>query len=147
MQQSLDRPLPEPITPEARPYWEGLRNDKLMLPTCAKCGPFFSPRVLCPPCHSRDISWIEASGKATLYSFEIAHQALNPGFKVPPPYILALVELDEGPRLLTNLVDVEPDPAALKCDMRLEVVFERLTDAITIPQFRPAGAKASEGGA
>ena len=145
MQQSLDRPLPEPITPEARPYWEGLRNGKLMLPMCAKCGPFFYPRVLCPTCHSRDISWIEASGKATLYSFEIAHQSLNPEFKVPPPYILALVALDEGPRLLTNLVDVEPNLGALKCDMPLEVVFERLTDAITIPQFRPAGAQGSRG--
>jgi hypothetical protein len=135
----LARPLPSPITPEARPYWEGARAGKLMLPRCTACRrPFFYPRVACPFCGARAISWIQASGRGRLYSFEIAHQILNKAFRVPTPVILAMVELEEGPRLLTNLVNVAPDPAALRCDMPVEVVFERLTDEITLPMFQPA---------
>jgi uncharacterized protein len=136
----LARPLPQPITPEARPYWDGAREGKLMLPRCGACGkPFLYPRVLCPFCGSRDIGWIQASGRGTLHSFEIAHQILNRAFKVKPPVVLAMVELEEGPRLLTNLVNVEPDPAKIRCDMPVEVVWEKLTDEITLPMFQPAG--------
>jgi uncharacterized OB-fold protein len=134
-----ERPLPYPITPEARPYWEGARAGKLMIPKCGACGrAFMYPRVLCPFCSSREIAWIQASGRGRLYSFEIAHQILNKAFRVQTPLVLAMVELEEGPRLLTNLVNVEPSPAALTCDMPVEVVFETLTDEITLPMFQPA---------
>jgi len=133
------RPLPTPITPEARPYWDGAREGRLMIPRCDACGKaFMYPRVLCPHCGAREITWIRASGRGRLFSFEIAHQILNRAFKVKTPLVLAMVELEEGPRLLTNLVEVEPDPARLRCDMPVEVVFERLTDEITLPMFRPA---------
>ena len=90
----LDRPLPQPITPEARPYWDGLKQEKLMLPKCGDCGHvFWYPRVLCPRCHSRHITWVQSSGKGKLYAFEIAHQSFNKAIKVPPPYVLAMVEL------------------------------------------------------
>ena len=142
----LERPLPQPITPEAKPYWEGTREGKLMLPKCQACGKaFLYPRVLCPSCSSRDITWIQASGRGRLYSFEIAHQILNKAFTVKTPVILAMVELEEGPRMLTNLVNVAPDPKALRCDMPVEVVFEKLTDQITLPMFQPA--KTATGGA
>jgi uncharacterized OB-fold protein len=135
----LERPLPSPITPEAQPYWDGLKEHKLMLPKCDDCGkPFFYPRIACPFCHSRQISWMQASGKGKLYSFEIAYRSLSAAFKVKPPYILAMVELDEGPRLMSNLINIEPDPKVIKCDMPVEVVFEKLTDEITIPLFQPA---------
>ncbi len=135
----LDRPLPSPITPETRPYWDGLNENKLMLPKCEACGKaFFYPRILCPHCHSRRITWIEASGRGKLFSFEIVYQKLNRQFNVPAPYVLALIELEEGPRLMSNLVNVEADPAHLKCDMPVEVVFEKLTDEVTIPLFQPA---------
>ena len=96
-----DRPLPQPITPEAKPYWDGAREGKLMVPKCQACGKaFLYPRVLCPFCSSRDIGWIQASGRGTLHSFEIAHQILNKAFKVKTPVVLAMVELEEGPRML-----------------------------------------------
>jgi hypothetical protein len=134
-----NRPLPTPLTPEAKPYWDGLKAHKLMLPKCQDCGqPFFYPRILCPHCHSRNITWIQASGKGRLYSFEIVYQQLNRRFQVPTPYVLALIELAEGPRMMSNLINIEPDPKHIKCDMPVEVVYEQLTDAITIPLFQPA---------
>lgn len=135
----LQRPLPQPITPEARPYWDGLREGKLRLPRCRDCGrPFFYPRVACPFCASRAIAWIDASGRGKLHSFSIAHQSFNRALKVPPPYVLALVELDEGPRMMGSLINVEPDPARLSCDMPVRVVFSKLTDDVTIPLWEPA---------
>ncbi|HXV80970.1 MAG TPA: zinc ribbon domain-containing protein, partial [Candidatus Binatia bacterium] len=98
----LNRPLPSPITPEAQPYWDGLKENKLMLPKCDDCGkPFFYPRVLCPNCHSRNISWMQASGRGKLYSFQIAHRSLNRAFKVELPCVMAMIELEEGPRVLS----------------------------------------------
>ena len=137
----LLRPLPSPITPEAQPYWDGARQGKLMIPKCRACGKaFFHPRVLCPFCSSRDIAWIQASGRGKLHSFAIAHQILNKAFKLKPPVILAMVELDEGPRLLTNLVNAEADPAKLRCDAPVEVLFEKQSDQISLPVFQPAKA-------
>jgi len=135
----LLRPVPTPITPEAKPYWDGLKENKLMLPKCDDCGKaHFYPRLFCPHCHSRHISWMQASGKGKLYSFEIAHRSLNRAFKVELPVVLAMVELEEGPRIMSNLINIEPDPAVVKCDMPVEVVFEKLTDDCTISLFQPA---------
>jgi len=128
------------MTPEARPYWDGLKQGKLMLPKCGDCGhTFFYPRVVCPRCHSRAITWIQATGKGRLHSFGIAHQSFNRAFKVKPPFVLAMIELEEGPHMASNLVNVAPDPQHVKCDMPVEVVFEKLTDDVTIPLFQPAG--------
>lgn len=135
----LHRPLPSPITPEAQPYWDGLKENKLMLPKCDDCGkPFFYPRVLCPNCHSRNISWMQASGRGKLYSFQIAHRSLNRAFKVELPCVLAIIELEEGPRMMSNLINIEPDPNVVKCDMPVEVVFEKQNDDITLALFQPA---------
>jgi uncharacterized protein len=137
--EAPQRPLPSPLTPEAKPYWDGAREGRLMIPKCRACGkPFMHPRVRCPFCASADLEWIHASGRGRLHSFEIAHQILNKAFRVKTPVVLALVELEEGPRLLTNLVNVAPDPAKIRCDMPVEVVFEKLTDDITLPMFQPA---------
>jgi uncharacterized protein len=146
----IDRPLPQPITPEAKPYWDGLKERKLLLPRCADCGhTFFYPRVLCPRCHCRAIQWIQASGRGRLYAFGIAHQSFNRAFKVPPPYVLAMIELEEGPRMVSNLINIEADPSVVKCDMPLEVVFHRMTEEVTIPLFQPARAadRTAQGGA
>jgi uncharacterized OB-fold protein len=135
----LNRPLPSPITPEAQPYWDGLKENKLMLPKCDDCGkPFFYPRVLCPNCHSRNISWMQASGRGKLYSFQIAHRSLNRAFKVELPCVMAMIELEEGPRVMSNLINIEPDPSVVKCDMPVEVVFEKQNDDITLALFQPA---------
>jgi len=136
----LDRPLPRPVAPEAKPYWEGMKQHKLMLPECQDCRKaHFYPRVFCPHCHSRNLRWIEASGRGKLYAFEILHRSFNPAVKTPLPYVLAMIELEEGPRMLSNLVNVAPDPNVIRCDMPVEVVFTKLNDDFTIPFFQPAG--------
>jgi uncharacterized protein len=135
----LQRPLPTPMTPEAKPYWDGLKDEKLMLPKCGDCNKsFFYPRVACPHCHSRNIGWEQASGKGVLYSFEIAYRSLNPAFKIEPPYVLAMIELEEGPRIMSNLINIEADPAVVKIGTPVEVVFEKQNDDVTIPLFQPA---------
>ena len=127
------------MTPEAKPYWDGLKEEKLMLPKCDDCGKaFFYPRIACPHCHSRNVGWTQASGKGKLYSFEIAYRSLNPAFKIEPPYVLAMIELEEGPRMMSNLINIEATPEALKIDMPVEVVFEKQNDDVTIPLFQPA---------
>jgi uncharacterized OB-fold protein len=126
----LLRPLPSPLTPEAKPYWDGAREGRLMIPRCRACGKaHMHPRVACPFCASRDIEWVRASGRGRLHSFEIAHQILNKSFKVKTPVVLAMVELD--------LVNIAPDPAKIRCDMPVEVVFEKQTDEVTLPMFQP----------
>jgi uncharacterized OB-fold protein len=104
---------------------------------CADCGDaYFYPRSICPLCFSRNTSWFQASGRGTLYAFSIVHRAPRPD--ITAPYVAAMVELEEGPRMPTNLVDVAPDPAAIKIGMPVQVVFEDLTDDIALPKFRPA---------
>ncbi len=125
--------LPQP-TPETRAFFDGLRERRLLIQRCGDCGlAYFYPRPFCPECLSGDVAWEEASGKGTLYSFVINYRSA-PGFDAP--YIIAVVELDEGPRMMTNLVGVEPDPEVVRCDMAVEVVFEDVTAEVTLPKFR-----------
>lgn len=132
-------PLPLP-TPESRPYWDAARRHELRLPRCRGCGRrFFYPRAACPHCLSADVEWQRVSGRGTLHTFTVVHRGQK-GFPLPAPYVLAIVELDEGPRLMTNLVDCEPDPATLRIGMAVEVVFADVTRDISLPRFRPAGA-------
>jgi uncharacterized OB-fold protein len=131
-----ERPLPA-ITPETRHFWEGTRTGELRLQKCATCKHvYFPPRPFCPQCASPDVSVFRASGRATLHSYVIHHRPV-PGFV--PPYSIAVVELEEGPRMMTNIVEVPQTPEALRLDMHLEVVFQRINDEISLPLFRPAG--------
>jgi uncharacterized OB-fold protein len=135
----VERALPRP-TPETLHFWEGTRAGELRLQRCDDCAhTYFPPRGICPGCASERVSVFAASGRARLYSYVI-HQRPVPGFR--PPYAIALVELAEGPRMLSNLVGVEPTPEALPLDLPLEVCFERIDDAITLPLFRPAQSRA-----
>lgn len=128
--------LPVP-NEETQPYWDSLKQHKMKLPQCKSCKQFHMyPRSHCPNCFSWDIEWREASGKGTLYTYAIQHRAQGPGFQDEVPYITAIVQLDEGPRLLTNLVGVEPDPAKVICDSPVEIVYDDVTDAITLAKFR-----------
>jgi hypothetical protein len=130
------RPLPFP-TPETQAYWEACKRHELMLPFCNSCEQsFFYPRPFCPRCFGWDIEWRKASGRGTLYTFAIQYRPQAPGFE--PPYVTAIVELEEGPRMMTNLVGVEPDPEKIRCDMPVEVTFEAFSDEITLPMWRPA---------
>jgi uncharacterized OB-fold protein len=131
------KPLPTP-SPETKRYWEGCKRHELWLPFCRPCERFyFYPRQFCPHCFSWDIEWRSVSGRGTLYTYAIQHRAWHPGWADDTPYVSAIVQLDEGPRLYTTLVDVEPDPARIRCDMPVEVVFEDVSEEISLPKFRP----------
>jgi hypothetical protein len=129
-------PIPKP-TPETRPFWEAAKQRRLVIQACDDCGTrYFYPRPLCPACLSRRVRWIDASGRARLHTFVINHRPPR-GFPVPAPFVIGIVELEEGPRMMSHIVGVAPDPAAVRCDMPLEVVFEDLSPEITVPKFRP----------
>jgi uncharacterized OB-fold protein len=127
------KPIP---TPETQHFWDGTKAGELRLQRCDACDHvYFPPRPFCPKCASRKVSVFPASGKATLYSYVIHHRPA-PGFK--PPYAIAVVELAEGPRMMSNIVDCAQTPEALPLDMNLDVTFEKIDDAITLPVFKPA---------
>jgi uncharacterized OB-fold protein len=128
--------VPTP-TPETQHFWDGCKHGELRLQRCDACShTYFPPRPFCPKCASREVSVLPASGKATLWSYVIHHRPM-PGF--PTPYAIAVVQLDEGPRMMTNIVNCEQTPEALQLDMPLQVVFEAVSDEIRLPLFQPAG--------
>ena len=129
------KPIPAP-TPETQDFWDGAKRGELRLQRCDGCSHvIFPPRPFCPKCASRSVTSFTASGKGTLHSYTINHRA-PPGFEAP--YAIAIVKLDEGPKMMTNMVDCEQTPEALVIDMPVEVAFESITDEISLPKFRPA---------
>ena len=130
------RPLPKP-TPETQHFWDGAKAGELRLQTCNDCSAtYFPPRPFCPKCGSRSVEVTKASGRAKLHSYVIHHRP-SPGFDAP--YAIAVVELAEGPRMMTNIVGCPQTPEALQLDMDLVVTFEKQSDAISLPFFKPAG--------
>jgi uncharacterized OB-fold protein len=122
-------------TPETAEFWAGTKKGELRLQRCTPCGHVYFPaRPFCPACASREVAWFAASGRGTLYSYVI-NERPPPGFTAP--YSIAVVELDEGPRMMTNIVECPQTPEALLLDMPVEVVFEQLDDTIALPLFRP----------
>jgi hypothetical protein len=130
------KPLPVP-SEETAPFWEGTKQRELRIPYCRHCQRhFFYPRSFCPHCFGTELEWRKASGRGRLYTYGIQYRPAHPGFMNELPYVTAIVELEEGVRLMTNLVGVEPDPEKIRCDAPVEVVFEDVTDEITLPKFR-----------
>jgi len=130
------RPLPRP-TPETQHFWDGTRNGQLLIQRCDACGhPYFPPRPFCPGCGAQDVSVEQATGRGTLYSYLINHTG-HPG--IAGPYSIAVVQLDIGVRMMSNIVNCEQIPEALIIDMPVEVVFESFSDEITLPFFQPTG--------
>ena len=128
------RPKPK-ATPETKHFWEGCKAGKLLLQRCTETGKaYFPPRPFSPYTGSRTVEAFEASGRATLHSYVIHHRPV-PGFE--PPYAIAVVQLEEGPRMMTNIVDCPQTPEALVLDMPLQVAFTVLDDDITLPLFAP----------
>ncbi len=133
------RPIPE-STPETEEFWAGARRGELRIQRCNACGKaYFFPRPFCPNCSSKDVAWFTASGRGTLYSYVI-NQRPAYGFQDYVPYVIAVVQLDEGPRMMTNVIGVEPTPENLPIDLPVEVTWEKQDDTITLPIFRPIGA-------
>ncbi|MBS1676372.1 MAG: Zn-ribbon domain-containing OB-fold protein [Actinobacteria bacterium] len=129
--------VPEP-TPDTLPFWEAAGRGVLSIQRCIDCAAhFFYPRDHCPTCLGDRVEWTEVSGRATLHTYLICHDPA-PGFENDVPYVIAIVELEEGPRMMSNIVGVEPDPELLPLDLPLEVVFEE-RNSVVLPFFRPAG--------
>ena len=125
------------IEEETQVYWDGAREGKLLLAQCTACGrTHHYPRPICPFCWSDEIVQIQASGRATLYTFSTVFMNDLPPFGERLPYVAAMVDLEEGPRLATNMI--ECDPEDLEVGMKVELVSQPLTDEISAPFFRPA---------
>ena len=134
----IDKPLPA-VTEDGAPYWAAAREGRLELQRCSRCKHWrFPPSVVCPKCLALEHEWAPVSGRATIYSFIVVHRPQHPGFAKDAPYNVALVELEEGPRMHTNVVECANE--ALRIGMPVEVVFEKVDDEITLPKFRPRRA-------
>jgi uncharacterized OB-fold protein len=130
--------LPTPDL-ETQPYWDAAKDGKLLIKRCGACGRHhFYPRPFCPHCWSDDVDWVEASGRATLYTWSVVHQNDLPPFPERVPYVAAIVDLEEGPRMMTNVVDCDAD--ALEMGMSLAVDYRPISDDVTIPVFRVAAS-------
>ncbi len=135
----FDLPTPDDAS---RPFWDATKAGQLLIKRCAACGrAHFYPRPFCPYCWSEQVSWEEASGRATLYTWSVVYQNDLPPFPGRVPYVAAIIDLEEGPRMMSNIVDCPFDKLAM--GMALEVTFREETDDITLPVFRPAQARAA----
>ena len=130
------KPLPH-IDEEMRPWWEALQRHELYLQKCRDCGDLrFHPRALCPSCLSSRTEWVAARGTGKIYTFTVTNQNQAAGFRETLPYVMAWVELDEGVKLLSNIVDCPPQE--VKIGMPVEALFEDATPEVTLLKFRPA---------
>jgi uncharacterized OB-fold protein len=130
------KPLPH-IDEEQRPWWEAVQRHELYIQKCRDCGDLrFHPRALCTSCLSSRTEWVRAKGSGKIYTFTVTYQNQAGGFRDSLPYIMAWVELDEGVKMLTNIVDCPPQQARI--DMPVEVVFDDVTPEVTLVKFRPA---------
>lgn len=126
-------PVPRP-SPESLPFWDGAKAKRLMLPRCNSCGQYwFPPSQRCRHCLAADFAWKAAAGTGRIYSFVVYHRVYHPAFEDDVPYVVAIVELDEGPRLLTNIVGTPPED--VRCDARVRVMFEDMGLGVRIPKF------------
>src|SRR5215216_5916370 len=133
-------PAPAPVVlPEVKPYWDATASGTLVLPKCQDCGTLiWYPRPFCPSCASLRIDWIEASGRGTVYSFTVNRrgQADLPAYREAGVYVLAYVELEEGPRVMTNIVDCDPD--SVQIGQAVQAVFHDTGQGTALLRFRPS---------
>ncbi len=132
------KPLPRPLSPElTRPFWEAARRHELVMPRCTRCDHlFFYPRSECPRCLSNRLEWMKVSGRGRLHTYTVVYQPANAAFRDDTPYLYAVVQLDEGPRMVSNVVQCEID--VVRVDMPLEAIFEDVTPEWTLVKFKPA---------
>ena len=129
------KPLPQ-IEPYTQAFWDATRNGKLLVQICEDCNArIFFPRKQCPDCWSVNLDWMEASGKAEIYAFSVTYEGVEAVFRDDLPIVLAWVDLPEGIRMQTNIIDC--DPESIEIGQQVEVVFKKVTDEITLPYFRP----------
>ena len=131
---AYEGPLPTPDK-DSQAYWDAARRHELVLQQCNECDRFrFYPRSICPFCLSDQFVWRRSDGRGSIYSFTVIHRPPAPSFRSRVPYVLALIDLEEGVRMMSNVVDC--DPHAVEIGMAVEVMFEDITEEITLPKFR-----------
>ena len=131
MTQSLPRPI---ANADSQPYWDAARERRLVIRKCKSCGTLhFMPRHLCPACWSDQLEWVESKGNGTVHSFSIIRRASDPAFAPKVPYVTALIELDEGPRMMANILG--EDALSVRIDDRVKLTFEDRGDGALLPQF------------
>jgi uncharacterized OB-fold protein len=135
---AISKPIPT-VTSDMKEFFEGARRGKLMVQKCADCGALRFPAYeLCSNCYSSRATWVPVRGRGEVYSFNIMHQVYHPGFAAEVPYAVVVVKLEEGPKIISNLIGIKPHE--IKCGMPVEVVFEKAGDEIMLPKFRPRAA-------
>jgi len=131
---STEKPLPV-IDHDSAPYWEAAHEGRLDIPLCGDCGKHhFYPRAICPHCHSDDLKFDTVSGRGEVHTFTIARRPAGPAFADDVPYVVALIELEEGPRMMSRIQT--DDPESVRIGAKVEVTFVKATDEITFPYFR-----------
>ena len=128
------KPLPQP-TDASRPFWDACRKHELRIQRCLACGTLIHyPKIHCPKDGSERFEWALMSGRGSVYSFVVAHRAFHESFKRDLPYVIAIIELEEGVRLMSNVIGVDPD--AVRIGLPVEVTFEDASETIALPKFR-----------
>ena len=132
--------LPQPVVnADSQPYWAAARERRLVIRKCQACSQLhFMPRHLCPHCWSDQLEWVDAKGTGSVHSFTIMRRASDPAFAHLVPYAVALIDLEEGPRMMANIVG--PDALEVKIGDRVQVTFEDRGDGAMLPQFQRAPA-------
>ena len=138
MSPNYNKPIPSPQG-ESDFYWQKAKDHELWIRKCNHCNrAYFYPRDISPCCFSRNTSWIKASGEATLFSYGIVHRSPHPAFNEDSPYVVAIVQLAEGPKMPTNIITQEtPTPENIRIGMPLQVIFEDISDEISLVKFTP----------
>ena len=125
-------PVPNSVT---RPYWEACQRHELLLQKCVQCDEHqFYPRIICGSCASSELHWVQASGSGTVVSWTVVRHPVSPAYAADIPYVIALIELDEGPTMMAQIVDC--DPESVNSGMPVDVCFEDWTEEISMPNFR-----------
>src|SRR5205807_5996022 len=141
MTQTQAPPIPRPVPrypKDDAPYWQHMREHRLHIQRCATCGRVrMYPRPMCDACYSMEYEWVPASGRGKVYSWCVVHQPIHPAFKDDLPFNITEVELDEGVRIRSTVVEVTPDE--LRVGMPVEIVYDDVNDDVTLPKFRAAG--------
>lgn len=124
------------ITVETAPFWEGCKKEQLLIQQCRHCGHYqFYPRLMCTNCMNREVDWIEASGKGKVKTYTIIHRAISEAYMKEAPYVLAIIELEEGPTMMSNVINCDPEKVYI--GQEVEVTFEKWSEEVTIPKFSP----------
>lgn len=133
--QQYIKPLPD-IHPETAGFWKAAKKHKLVFQKCMSCGQkIYFPRLMCYDCFSSELEWIPSTGSGTVYSYTIIHQQTIEGFAAEEHYVYAIIELNEGVRMISNIINIEP--TEVRIGMRVRVTFEEANNEISIPRFEP----------